>query len=135
MATNYFKEGNPGSPGRPKLDPEVVAVRNLTTAEYIKRVNKYLLMEVDELKYQAKQPGTIVLDQMIISVVMHAIKFGDYKRIESLLSRAIGPVQANIFLAQMQVPQPQPEGVTIDVENLSDEALRELNYASRTPNK
>lgn len=130
-----FEKGWAGGPGRAKLEPEVVAVRKLTTNSYVMAVNKYLHMGIDELKACAKDPNTIVIEQMVISVVMHAIKFGDYKRIESLLARAIGPVQASIYLAQMQPPAPQPEGITIDVENLSDDALKELMHASSSPHK
>lgn len=127
-----FKEGWAGGPGRPKLEPEVIAVRSMTTADYIMRVNKYLYMDLEQLRAASKAPGTIMIEQAIISVLMHAVKFGDYKRIESLLSRAIGPVQANIFLAQMQVPEAKPEGVTIDVSQMSDQALKELMHANPT---
>lgn len=97
-------------------------------------MNKYLYMTAGELVACQKDPNTLMIDHLIISLIAKATKEGDYKRLSMLLDRMIGSVQQNVVV-QPPPPPKEPEGVLIDLEKMSPEALKELLYAGSSTAK
>jgi len=88
-----FKKGQSGNPGgAKKMDPKVKEILNLNREDYIKLVNSNLNLTMSEMQAKLKDPKTVGLELIILSILMNGIKEGDYKRLDSLLNRSIGRV-------------------------------------------
>lgn len=89
-----YKPGQSGNPkGGKKLDPMVKGATHLNNATVTLAIHKYYDLPREKLAELLKDPSTAAGDAMIISVMLHAIKTGDYKRLDSLLDRACGRVK------------------------------------------
>lgn len=89
-----FKPGQSGNPnGRPKLPPELKAVKALTADEINRMISKYTRMSKAELREAIESPDTPALELMIASGIANGIKTGDYSKIAFLLDRTIGKVK------------------------------------------
>jgi hypothetical protein len=91
MPTPKWKKGFcPNPKGRPKVDPQTKGFRELNNAEVTLAIRKYYGQPLAKLQEEFKNSETPAGDLMIISVMISAIKHGDYKRLDSLLDRACG---------------------------------------------
>lgn len=90
-ATQYKKGENGYKKGFPE-DLREARKMNKTTATML--LNKFLFMDREQLQKIMTNPATPLVELIIGKVVEHAIKYGDHKRLEFLLTRLIGPVQA-----------------------------------------
>jgi hypothetical protein len=89
-----FKKGNPGRlPGTVVIPKKIL---NLNRKEAEEKISKYLKMTPVDLEKVSKNPETLAIDLLIISVIMHAMKTGDYTRLNFLFDRTIGRVKEKI---------------------------------------
>lgn len=91
-----FKKGHPGGPGRPPIDPETKAARHLNHATVTAAIQRYYNLSLAELQALFVSKDTPSGDLMIISVMIKAIKEGDYKRLDMLLNRSCGRVKQTL---------------------------------------
>lgn len=86
-------KGESGNPkGRPKIPPEIKAMRQLTNLEFSRLANKFLCMTKDEIQECIKDPRASVLELMIASIISKGLSQGDQIRLNALLERIIGKV-------------------------------------------
>lgn len=71
---------------------DIKKARSLTRAELERILNRYLYMTPAELLAAQQKPTTSVVQHMVISIVLAAVKEGDQKRLDFLLDRVIGRV-------------------------------------------
>lgn len=106
--------GNPS--GRPKTPEALRKVKALSPDTVNRMLNKYGQMTVEELKAAIADPSTPALELTIASILMNAIKEGDYARVEFFLNRTIGKVkeekEVNVNLHHL----PQSEVITLAKE-------------------
>ena len=83
-----FKKGNKyraKNPGRPPLPADLRNVKETLTPDIMKRVvNKYADCNLETLERKARDKKTKVRDLMIISIMIKAIRNGDYKRLAAI---------------------------------------------------
>ncbi len=88
--------------GRPRLPGDVKEARRLTQIDLERTVNKYIYHDKDELKAAAAEPGTSMLDLIVISILAKAVQGGDPTRLDFLLNRVIGKVQDRIEVTALK---------------------------------
>lgn len=91
-----FLPGQSGNPkGRTPLPPEVKTVRKLTKKDAIQVISKALKMNITELEAAADglNPKTTAHEMAVASVLLRAIKKGDYFALDLLYKRSIGLVK------------------------------------------
>lgn len=86
----YFKNGNAGGPGRPRLDAEVKELRNLNQFEFHKILNDLGFKTKDELQAKINDPSTTALELAVASILAAAIKTGDPTRLSYITDRLVG---------------------------------------------
>lgn len=92
-----FKKGQSGNPnGRPKMPKELREAKRMRKTEFIGLLVKYLGHTLEELGAAKKDKKTPAIDRIVIAIVLNAIKHGDYKRLDFLMDRIIGKVQAKV---------------------------------------
>jgi len=93
-----FKPGNQASKGkgRTPVPGDIKTARTLNKTELERILNKFLNMNVTELKAIAKHPSTSVLEVMLANIAAKAITQGDQVRLDFLLNRTIGKVKEQI---------------------------------------
>lgn len=100
MPKPLFKPGQSGNPsGRPPAPADIKEVRNLNKFEVERIISKVLHCTQAELKLILEDEETPALELAVCRVLVMAIKEGDYRRLELLLARAVGPVQRDIVLS------------------------------------
>jgi len=84
--------------------------RKITRVEFERVANKYLFMRWEEIEPLAKSKNIPMLDFMIISLMNHAVKDGDPKRLDFLLDRLIGQVVRKIHVQteEEHIPKTSP---------------------------
>lgn len=86
-----FKKGQSGNPAGPNTVLGEAAKLNKSTTTRL--LNKFLFMDRSDLQEIMLNPKTPLVELIIGKVVEQAIKYGDQKRLDFLLTRLIGPVK------------------------------------------
>jgi hypothetical protein len=90
------------------------------------RINRLLHMDMETLKAEFMDPGQPSIDKMFCSVIIFAVKTGDYKRLNNLIENMVGKLSQNFTIT------PATPGQSIDVTELSDDQLlKALTKAKR----
>lgn len=112
-----FKKGMSGNAGgRPKLSPELKAIKALTSEEYIRTISKHLRKNKKQLLDTLQDANSTVLDMVICSTFAKVIKDGDIYRAECMFTRMLGKVTDKV-----EVLHPEPvvieksDGVQIEL--------------------
>jgi len=99
-----FKPGQSGNPkGRPKLPEDVLESRKQNTVSVARILNKFMNMNIEELKLLMNDKKTQNLELMIGRIIIEAIKTGDYTRLNFILDRSIGKI---VDKMEIKVPKP-----------------------------
>lgn len=103
MATGFktggrnFKKGQSGNPnGRPGLPKELREAMKMTKKEFSELMIKYLQSTHAELKNSLENSQTKTLDKIVISIILNAIKNGDEKRLDFLMTRIVGKAKSEV---------------------------------------
>lgn len=92
-----FKKGQSGNPnGRPKFPLEVQVAKAFNRNVVELALAKYLSLPIGELKKLKDDPTLPSHDQIVISIIISSILFGDAGRYSFLLDRLIGKVPEKI---------------------------------------
>ena len=122
----WVKNMAPANPkGRPKIPDlvELKKIRRIKRAEAQDAIQTWISKPIDELKIACKNPDTKALDAMIISTILHAIQYGDHKRIDWIFTRLLGRIPINI------------EDNRINGPNIQRKVLLELPKSERIKEK
>lgn len=88
-----FIKGQSGNPkGRPKMDPELLAVSKMTHSYITQVINKYSAMTRAQIQAKIKDEDTPMIECTVASIYVKALQTGDYMKLNFLLDRAIGKV-------------------------------------------
>jgi hypothetical protein len=85
-----FTKGGPGGPGRTPLTKEAKQLKEMTTDEFTKRVNKYLLMSRQQLIKGIGSKKMPMIDLYIRNSLVRGSDKGDYYTLDCMLNRIIG---------------------------------------------
>ncbi len=91
-----FTKGNKFGKGRPPLTKEEKEVMKLARHEVTKVISKYFGFNREEVREVMANPQTVMLDAMVLSVMSHALKKGDEKRLNWLLEQVVGKVKDKV---------------------------------------
>lgn len=122
----WVKNMAPANPkGRPKIPDlvELKKIRRIKRAEAQDAIQTWISKPIDELKIACKNPDTKALDAMIISTILHAIQYGDHKRIDWIFTQLLGRIPINI------------EDNRINGPNIQRKVLLELPKSERIKEK
>lgn len=99
-----FKPGESGNrSGRPKLTPELRAIKQLTTDELKRTISKWFRTTYEELEKIDKDPKETGLNRLLVSSILRAIKEGDPYKAEALFQRCLGKITEKV---EVQHPEP-----------------------------
>lgn len=98
-----FGKGCKPGPGRPPLAPELKNIPRLTKEQLEATIAKYNYLPLKDLEVLKKDMTLMVLDHMVISIIIKALKHGDQNRMQFLLDRTIGRVKE---VKEIVLPQP-----------------------------
>ena len=99
-----FKPGESGNrSGRPKLTPELKAIKQLTTDELKRIISKHFRTTYEELEKIDKNPKETGLNRLLVSSILRAIKEGDPYKAEALFQRCLGKITEKV-----EVNHPEP---------------------------
>lgn len=89
-----FKKGNRASVGygRPKIAPEVRAIREAGTESIIKMFNEFRLMNKEQLKTKMEDPNSTLEELALGKILAEAIKSGDQSKLNFIYDRSVGPI-------------------------------------------
>lgn len=116
-----FEKGNQAKKGKFMLEGQV-AERRLTRTKLEEILQKHLHKSKQELMDVLKDPATIALELMVVSVLVKAINTGDQVRLQFLLDRIIGKIPEKIEMKTQDVT---------DEEKLKKMALDILEVAKK----
>jgi hypothetical protein len=130
---HYFKKGNPGGPGRPKVSRAEVILRKIT-AQDVAEIGQMIIMgDLPALKdvlaraeHENPEMRPTTLQVWIAACAAKAIKEGDSRTLNDLLDRFVGRIPAALLIAN--VPS---KDVTMTPEEAQEEAKRLLLEAAR----
>jgi hypothetical protein len=92
-----FKKGQSGNPsGKPKEDPRLKMLKNLTKTELVEIGNLVVKGNLTELRAIAKDESCPVIKAMIASIAVKIISKGDVHALDILLNRLIGKVKDEV---------------------------------------
>ena len=122
-----WKPGQSGNPnGRPPMPKEVREAMNMNKILFAELLTKYLGKTLEELVETQKAKDTAALDRIVISVITNAIKKGDDKRLDFLMTRIIGKAESKIDITTGgEKIQNQ-----FDLSKLTRQELKSLNELS-----
>jgi len=98
-----FKKGscpNPG--GRPKLDPEIKAIRQLTKDQFKELANLLLSGTFEDLQRILDKQETTALTGWMVRVIVQGWEKGDYRTLDELLDRLIGKVPNELEVRELK---------------------------------
>lgn len=88
-----FVKGKSGNPsGRPIEPASIIQARKLNRSKVEEYLNRYLNMDIAELREFLKGGKGTVLEFMIATIAKNGIEKGDTVRMDALLNRLIGKV-------------------------------------------
>lgn len=91
-----FQKGQSGNPGgRPKLSPELKAIKVFTPEEVERIIAKYMRLSKGKLQRLLKEDSDDLpmFEALVCSILAKAYKTGDYSKVEFLLLRTVGKVK------------------------------------------
>lgn len=92
-----WKPGESGNlNGRPKIPDEIKEARKLNRITFERISNKYIWMTEAEIKAARKDPGTPMVDQAVISLLLKGISAGCHLRLNFILDRLIGKIKDEV---------------------------------------
>jgi len=110
-----FVKGQVANPyGRPKLTDEEKMARILNRVAFERICNQYLHLSKDELEDIVRRKETPVIELMVASVVIKAIKSGDQHRLNFLLDRLIVKVPERVEIIEEAERYDAPESMKDD---------------------
>lgn len=100
-----FKKGNQAGKGkgRPSMPKDLKEVKSLTKSHVEKVMNKFADMTKAEIEAVIRDPNTTMLEHMVGSIAIKAVKDGDQQRLNFLLDRTIGKVKE---VKEIVLPEP-----------------------------
>lgn len=114
--------GNPG--GRPKLPPELRAIKELTAEEINRTIAKYARMTKAELSAAITHADTPIYELHIASILATGAKIGDPSRLGFLFDRSIGKVATDVVISKK---------IREEIDGLSDAELIEIAKTKLLP--
>ena len=94
-----FPKGVSANPsGRPKVPEELKAVKRLSGDQFIELVTLILSKTREELEQIIAGPNVPYFQEMLIATFLKMPEVGDYRVIDKLLDRLIGPVPRDVKL-------------------------------------
>lgn len=93
-----FKPGNKLGHGRKKFPADVRIMRNMTAADYVRILAKYLRFDREMCIKAKDDPATPMLELAVISCINKILKTGDFNHLEQMMSRIVGRVPDRIQL-------------------------------------
>ena len=111
------KSANPG--GLPRTSPQIKALAQYTREILREKLYAVHLLTEDELNARMKDTKTPGSEKAIISILIHAIKYGDQNRFGALLERVLGKVKDEVehsFQRPTIIIRPNGDKVIMGVE-------------------
>lgn len=112
-----FEKGNQARKGKFILEGQI-AERRLTRTKLEEVLHKHLHKSKEELMAVLKDPATIALELMVVSVLVKAINNGDQVRLQFLLDRLIGKVPEKVEMKTHDVTDEEK------IKQMADELLK-----------
>ena len=113
---------NSPGPGRPKLIPEAVGLPRLDRENYGRMLNHAMHCKKEELAQTIADPEQPMIKKWLATIVARGTQMGDTKRLEDLLTRAIGPAPKQVEIGNIDQ---KPFKISAELENLTDQELKE----------
>lgn len=88
-----FKKGHKFGRGRPALSPEDRELMQMTTAQSIKLINKWLWSTSSEIEEAKKDPNITIFDLAIIRILEKAMTGKSIAPIRFLTDRILGKIK------------------------------------------
>lgn len=129
-----FEKGNKFGKGHPPVPEDVKDLRLIHRDEFTRRANKYLTMNVKDLREALNSQEAEALDVMVCMVIYKTIKEGCHHRLNFLLERIIGKVKDPKRTVNFNFGQPvtefnlindQLEMISMEIERLKAKAREE----------
>lgn len=104
------------------LPDKIKEARRLNRTQFERIANKYLHMDFSEIEeiMAKKKKNIAAIDFIVLSVIYHAIKDGDPKRLDFLLNRTIGQTIKRVAIQSFE----EPELRDIPVEMTPEEKIQ-----------
>lgn len=114
-----WKKGQSGNPGgRPKLPPELRAIKALSVEEINRLVSKYARMAPQDVSALVDAGAIPMLELCIARIFQESAAKGDNMRLSFLLDRAVGKVK--------EVVQDEDDESWREIQELTDQELVKL---------
>src|SRR5687768_11480074 len=89
-----LKKGETANPnGRPRLPEDIKEARALNKIELERILNKYLYLSRAELNAELAKPNTPAIELTVGKILSEALKRGDERRLDFILTRVVGAVK------------------------------------------
>lgn len=111
-------------PGRPRLPmtSELAAIRIRPNSEVRRLMNLLMDLPLSQLEAKSANPRTPALDLMITNCILRAIKTSDFRIVQFLLDRMLGPMKSEPDVMKIE-DQVRAE---IELEKMAIEDVRAL---------
>ncbi len=86
--------GNPG--GKPKLPPELLAIKAYSRREITRIISKYGRMTFNEVSAMIQNSKMPVMDIAICRIFLESIEKGDERRLQFLIENTVGKIPDSI---------------------------------------
>jgi hypothetical protein len=86
----------PNPNGRPKVPAEIKQLRQINANETTKILNKFILMQYEELVEFVKAKQGTAIEMLVGTILLSGIKEGDQGRLGFFLDRLIGKTPENV---------------------------------------
>lgn len=98
----FSKNYQPKKRGRPKQDPILKDLKEVTSDSFKLVVCKYLYQPIGTLEQLFKSQDIPAMDKCVISILLRCIRSGDQFKLEFLLQRTIGKVKDQIDIHKFE---------------------------------
>lgn len=100
MPPRLFEKGKSGNPsGRPKVDPEIKAVRELTYKEFLTQLQKYGWQTPDQIKKDLERKDVTMFERIFGKIILQAAE-GEKDGRQVFLERLWGKVKDQVEVTQ-----------------------------------